>query len=136
MKHVDRRTAFIGLAMVSTAISAGQVVAQNSGSPQGEDIAPGVRSVRYAKSETMIPNYKTISMRDIIYQPGSITSSSAMENDMVCHILEGELTVDTGHGNQLYKKGELWGCAKGMPEESKNNGTTVAIMRVIDLLPA
>ena len=134
MKHIDRRTALLGLAVASAAVPAGHAAAQGS-APQGEEVGPGVRSVRYPKSETMIPGYKTISMRDIIYQPGSSTSSSSMENDMVCHILEGELTVDTGHGNHVYKKGELWGCAKGMPEHSRNHGTTVAIMRVIDLLP-
>jgi quercetin dioxygenase-like cupin family protein len=74
-------------------------------------------------------------MRDVIYQPGASTSSSTMPNDMVCHVLEGELTVDTGYGNHLYKKGDVWSCAKGMPEHSKNNGSTVAIMRIIDLLP-
>ncbi|HEX2555115.1 MAG TPA: hypothetical protein VHL98_15560 [Microvirga sp.] len=136
MEHVDRRTALIGLAVTATAVPIGQAVAQSSGAPRGDEIAPGVRSVRYPKTETMIPNYKTISMRDLIYQPGTGTSSSAMENDMVCHVLEGELTVDTGHGSHLYKKGDLWGCAKGMPEHSKNNGSAVAIMRVIDLLPS
>jgi quercetin dioxygenase-like cupin family protein len=83
----------------------------------------------------MIPNYKTVSMRDNIYQPGASTSGSSMDNDMVCHMLEGELTVDTGSGDNLYKKGDVWSCAKGMPERSKNTGSTVAIMRVIDLLP-
>jgi hypothetical protein len=34
------------------------------------------------------------------------------------------------------KKGDVWSCAKGMPENGKNIGNTVAIMRVIDLLPA
>jgi hypothetical protein len=33
------------------------------------------------------------------------------------------------------KKGDVWSCAKGMPENGKNTGNTVAIMRVIDLLP-
>jgi hypothetical protein len=32
-------------------------------------------------------------------------------------------------------KGDVWSCAKGMPERSTNTGSTVAIMRVIDLLP-
>ena len=89
----------------------------------------------HTKRETMIPNYKTVSMRDNIYQPGASTSGSSMPNDMVCHMLEGELIVDTGSGDNLYKKGDVWSCAKGMPERSKNNGSTVAIMRIIDLLP-
>ena len=90
----------------------------------------------YTKRETMIPNYKTVAMRDHIYQPGASTSGGSMPNDMVCHMLEGELTVDTGAGDNLYKKGDVWSCAKGLPERSKNTGSTVAIMRIIDLLPA
>jgi hypothetical protein len=89
----------------------------------------------HTKRETMIPNYKTVSMWDNIYRPGASTSGSSMDNDMVCHMLEGELTVNTGSGDNLYKKGDVWSCAKGMPERSKNTGSTVAIMRVIDLLP-
>ena len=83
----------------------------------------------------MIPNYKTVSMRDHTYQPGASTSS-VMPNDMVCHILEGELTVDTGSGDNVFKKGDVWSCTKSMTERSKNTGSTVSIMRVIDLLPA
>ena len=84
----------------------------------------------------MIKGYKTVSMRDTIYQPGVTTSGNTMPNDMVCHMLEGELTVNTGAGDNLYKKGDVWSCATGLPEHSKNTGSTVAIMRIIDLLPA
>jgi uncharacterized cupin superfamily protein len=84
----------------------------------------------------MIEPYKTISMRDTIYQPGTTTTNASMPNDMVCHMLEGELNVNFGPGKDFaFKKGDVWSCSKGMPENSKNNGSTVAIMRVIDLLP-
>jgi hypothetical protein len=33
------------------------------------------------------------------------------------------------------KNGDVWSCRKGMPEANVNNGSTVAIMRVIDLIP-
>src|SRR3989442_81389 len=60
----------------------------------------------------------------------------AMANDMVCHCLEGELQVTQGPGKQfLAKTGDVWSCIKGMPEANVNNGTTIAIMRVIDLIP-
>ena len=32
------------------------------------------------------------------------------------------------------KKGDVWTCAKGTPENARNTGTTVAIMRVTDLM--
>jgi quercetin dioxygenase-like cupin family protein len=139
MDDLDRRTALtVGLgAAVSGLLLPGSASAQtgSSGSAEGREIAPGVRRIDYGKRETMIPNYKTVSMRDNVYQPGSSTSGSSMANDMVCHMLEGELTVDTGSGDNLYKKGDVWSCAKGMPERSRNTGSAVAIMRVIDLLP-
>jgi quercetin dioxygenase-like cupin family protein len=136
MEHLNRRHALLGLAAASTLVPARRAATQSSGSPEGREIAPGVRRVDYTKRETMIPNYKAISLRDNIYQPGAGTSGPSMSNDMVCHMLEGELTVNTGSGDTVYKKGDVWSCAKGMPEYSKNTGTTVAIMRVIDLLPA
>jgi hypothetical protein len=39
-------------------------------------------------------------------------------------------------GENLYRKGDVWSCAKGLPEKSRITGTTVATMRIIDLLPA
>jgi hypothetical protein len=41
----------------------------------------------------MIPGFKTVSMRDIIMQPGSNTMGPPMPNPMVCHILEGEMRL-------------------------------------------
>ena len=83
----------------------------------------------------MVPAYKTVSMRDIIYQPGAKTASPTMANDMVCHCLDCELRIDHGEGRRLVaRKGDVWTCAMGMPEAAANNGGTVAIVRVIDLL--
>jgi quercetin dioxygenase-like cupin family protein len=135
MESLNRRQTLLNIAVASVALSFSTAAAQTSGSTESREVAPGVRRVEYSKRETMIPNYKIVSMRDNIYQPGASTSGSSMDNDMVCHMLEGELTVDTGSGDNVYKKGDVWSCAKGMPERSKNTGTTVAIMRVIDLLP-
>ncbi|WP_457094469.1 cupin domain-containing protein [Microvirga sp. P5_D2] len=136
MEHLNRRHALLSLVVASTFVPAGRAAAQSSGpATEGKEIGPGVRRIDHTKRETMIPNYKTVSMRDHSYQPGA-TTSSTMPNDMVCHMLEGELTVDTGSGDNVYKKGDVWSCAKGMPERSKNTGSAVAIMRIIDLLPA
>jgi quercetin dioxygenase-like cupin family protein len=135
MENLNRRQTLLNIAVASVIVPIQSAAAQTSGSTEGREIAPGARRVEYSKRETMIPNYKMVSMRDTIYQPGASTSGSSMANDMVCHMLEGELTVDTGSGDTLYKKGDVWSCAKGMPERSRNTGSTVAIMRVIDLLP-
>ena len=33
------------------------------------------------------------------------------------------------------KKGDVWTCKKGIGEDLENVGSTVAIMRTVDLLP-
>jgi hypothetical protein len=106
-----------------------------AGSTEGREIAPGVRRIDYGKRDSQIQSYKTVALRDVVYQPGASSSNASMANDMVCHMLEGELTVNQGAGMEFVaKKGDVWSCIKGMPENGKNNGSTVAIMRVTDLI--
>jgi hypothetical protein len=105
MKHLNRRHALLSIAVASTSFQRGEPPLKAQARQQrGREIAPGVRRVDHTKRETMIPNYKTVSMRDNIYQPGASTSGSSMDNDMVCHMLEGELTVDTGSGTTSTKR--------------------------------
>jgi quercetin dioxygenase-like cupin family protein len=60
-----------------------------------------------------------------------------MPNDMVCQCIEGEMRLDHGHGHAFpAKKGDVWSCVKGQPENVENTGSTVAIMRVINLISA
>jgi quercetin dioxygenase-like cupin family protein len=75
-------------------------------------------------------------MRDVVYQPGAKTSNASMPNDMVCHVPEGELRVKQSDGMEfIAKKGDVWTRKKGIGEDLENVGSTVAIMRIIDLLP-
>ena len=135
---MDRRTTLaLGLAAVPVLASAGHAMAATYGPDEGTETAPGVRRVDLGKREAMIPGYETVSMRDIVYQPGASTQNPAMKNDMVCHCLEGEFAIDEGEGMQFdVKKGDVWSCREGRAENIKNTGNTVAIMRVIDLLRA
>jgi quercetin dioxygenase-like cupin family protein len=141
MKDFDRRSAIaLGLATATAALAMPRAAAAETYGPSygpndGQQRAPGVRQVDLGKHESMMPAYKTVSMRDIIYQPGAKTQNPGMQNDMVCHCLTGELHLDQGGGKQFVaKQGDVWTCAKGMPENTANNGSTVAIMRVTDLL--
>ena len=138
MVDMDRRsTLAFGPVTASLLALPGSAAAETYGPDEGKELAPGVRQVDLGKRETMIPTYKTVSMRDFVYQPGASTTNPAMGNDMVCHCLEGEFMITQGEGMEFKaKKGDVWSCAKGMPENGKNTGNTVAIMRVIDLLPA
>jgi len=135
MNDINRRTA---LAIGSVAAAVPALIWSASGSaqtPAGREIAPGVRRVDYGKREAMFGGYKTVALRDNIYQPGAESKNPSMANDMVCHCLEGELQIDQGPGMSfVVKKGDVWTCSKGMQEDTKNAGTTVGIMRVTDLL--
>jgi len=142
MEDIDRRSALaLGLATaaaVPALITPTPAFAQRYRADEGKEVAPGVRRVDLTKRGSQIPAYATVSMRDIVYQPGAKSDNPAMPNDMVCHCLEGELQVSQGPGKTFVAKaGDVWSCMKGMPEAGVNNGSTaVAIMRVIDLIPA
>ena len=140
MEDIDRRAAlafgFATAAALSALLTPTPASAQRYRPDEGREIAPGVRRIDLTKRASEIPAYATVSMRDVVYQPGSKSENPAMANDMVCHCLEGELHVSQGPGHQFVAKtGDVWSCMKGMPETNVNNGSTVAIMRVIDLIP-
>jgi hypothetical protein len=140
MEDIDRRSALaLGFATAATwpaLLTSTPAFAQRYRPDEGREIAPGVRRVELTKRASEIPAYATVSMRDTVYQPGAKSENPAMPNDMVCHCLEGELQVSQGSDKQFVAKtGDVWSCMKGMPEADANNGSTIAIMRVIDLIP-
>ena len=134
MNDMDRRSALaLGLAAVAFATpEAAEAQARN----EGREVGPGVRQVDLGERESVIPAYKRLRMRDIVLQPGAATPDNLMMNDMLCHITEGELAVRQNDNRFTVRKGDVWACAKGNTTEgTKNNGSTVAVMRIIDLLP-
>ena len=82
----------------------------------------------------MVPGFKTVRLRDISVQPGSAYPATAMKNPMVCHITEGELQVTQDGKTFAAKKNFVWTCNTGTMEGGENKGSTVAVMRVTDLL--
>jgi hypothetical protein len=135
MGRVNRRSALaLGLAATSAAFVSEDALAQPYAATEGKEIAPGVRQVDLGKRASMIPAYKTISMRDIVYQPKAKSGGSPMANDMVCHCAEGELRIKQGANPEFVaKKGDVWSCNKGLPfENTENIGSGVSIMRIID----
>jgi hypothetical protein len=145
MGEIDRRSALvIGLATAGTAlIPAGGVVAQPYRPDEGREIAPGVRVVDVSEREMMhgrdavLPGYKRIKVVDVVFQPGATEKSDAMENDMVCQCIEGAMRLDHRDGHAFtVKKNDVWTCVKGEPEDTENISTGVAIMRVVNLIPA
>ena len=137
MTDINRRSTIVlgaATAAASALISPIPATAQTHGPNEGKEVAPGVRQVDLGKREAMIAGYKTVSMRDIVVQPGKSVPERPMENDMVCHITEGELRIKQGSMEFTAKKNDVYSCSKGKPEQATNTGSTVAVMRVIDLL--
>src|ERR1700756_4607864 len=96
MRRIDRRSALkIGLAAASGAVIR-PAAAKTTGGLGGKDTSPwpGVVVRPYGESPSLIPGFKTVSMRDIIMQPGSKTAGPPMMNAMICHIPEGELRIE------------------------------------------
>jgi hypothetical protein len=135
MNKVDRRSALaIGLAAASAAVvkpAASQAVDPLAG--KDTTPYPGVVVRAYGESPSIIPGFKTVSMRDVIMQPGSKTAGPPMMNAMVCHITEGELRIDQEGKIFTAKKNFAWTCNKDTKEQAYNDGNVVATMRITDL---
>jgi hypothetical protein len=97
MEHIDRRAAlafgFATAATLPAVLTPTPASAQRYRPDEGREIAPGVRRVELTKRASEIPGYATVSMRDMVYQPGAKSENPAMANDMVCHCLEGEVQL-------------------------------------------
>jgi len=95
---------------------------------------PGVVVRSYdGETPSLIPGFKTVSMRDVIMQPGAKTMGPPMMNAMVCHITEGELQIEQEGKTFTAKKNYVWTCNKDTKEQASNSGSVVAIMRITDL---
>jgi hypothetical protein len=134
MEKVDRRSAVaLGLAAVSAAMVK-PAAAQGTGykdTPQD----PGVVVRAYdGETPSLIPGFKTVSIRDVIVQPGAKTKeNNVMMNAMICHIPEGELHVVQDGKTFAAKTNYVWTCNKGTKEHVINEGKVAAIMRITDL---
>lgn len=133
MTNVDRRSALaIGLAAASTAVV--KAAAAQTTDYKDMTVAPGVVNRVYGETPSIIPGFKTVSLREIIVQPGSKTpENQVMMDAMVCHITEGELKLVQDGRPFTAKKNFVWTCNKGTIEHAANEGSVVAIMRITDL---
>src|SRR6266571_1152159 len=134
MTKVDRRSALaIGLAAASAAAVVKPAAAQTT-DYKDTTVAPGVVNRVYGEGPSIIPGFKTVSLREIIVQPGSKTpENQVMMDAMVCHITEGELQLVQDGKTFTAKKDFVWTCNKDTKEHSANDGRVVAIMRITDL---
>ena len=134
MKKVNRRSALtIGLAVASAAVV--KPAASQTTDFTETTVAPGVVVRSYSgETPSLLPGFKTVSMRDVIFQPKSKSpENQEMMNAMICHITEGELRVVQDGKTFTAKKNFVWTCNKSTIEHAANDGSVVAIMRITDL---
>ena len=137
MRKINRRSALaLGLAAASAAMVK-PAAAQTAAGIGGKDATPYpgvvVRTYGDMATPSLIPGFKTVSMRDVIMQPGSKTAGPPMMNPMVCHILEGEMRIEQDGKSWTAKKNYVWTCNKDTKEQAFNDSNAVAIMRITDL---
>jgi hypothetical protein len=136
MSKLDRRSALALFGLLAASAAGVKSAASQSMGTAGKDttLAPGVVQRVYGEGPAILPGIKTVSMRDIIIQPGSKTADNQMQNAMVCHITEGELRLVQDGKTFTAKKNHVWTCDTGTKEQAFNDGNVVAIMRITDLM--
>lgn len=140
MDDVNRRSAMtLGLTMAAAAplvALATPATAEMYGPDAGKEIMPGIRQVELGEWPVNFGGYTKAVVNDYIIAPGVGFPEEAMKNDMICQMMEGEVWVKQGGNEFTAKAGHVYSCATGTTEEDKNEGETVAIMRIIDLFAA
>jgi len=136
MDNLNRRSALVVLGCIAATVAGVRPAAADTMTKSNDTtLAPGVVQRVYGGNPSIIPAYKSVSMRDFIVQPGSKSGPNAsMKNDMVCHITQGELRVTQDGKTFAATANSVWTCAKGTIEQVFNDGTVVAIMRITDLM--
>jgi len=84
---------------------------------------------------SVIPGLPKVRLRQATFQPGGWRKATMM-NSMICEITQGSLDSKADGEPVVRKTGDIYTCKAGQVIESVNNGKTVAIMRIFDLLPA
>jgi len=134
MDFIDRRsTLLLGAAAVGIVALPKRAAAAMYGGDAGSEIMPGIRLVELGKRDSMISAYKEIAMLDLIFAPGAVYPEEAMQHDMVCQCVEGELQIKQGTMEFSVKPGDVYSCGKGTTEQATNAGSGPAVMRVVEM---
>jgi quercetin dioxygenase-like cupin family protein len=133
MTSMDRRsTLALGLGAASLLVL--RIPRAEAAVGDEKELAKGVKQRSLGEGPALLPGYSKVSMRDIAFEPGGTVPARPMMNAMVCHITQGELKIVQNDQEFVARKDHVWTCDKGTTEGATNAGSTVAIMRVTDLL--
>lgn len=128
-EKLDRRTVLLGLAGASALVTS-----RASSSRAQERKGVEVKVIRSGPS--MIPGFAKVQLREAVFEPGASASPIAMKNAMICECSMGSLEVTQDGKTFTADTGHLWTCNVGTLEGAANKGSSRAVMRIIDLLPA
>jgi hypothetical protein len=141
MTKLNRRNLLaFGVAGAPAFLLARSAAAAERYSPdEGIELLPGVRQVDLSERPANIPGYVRVAMRDIIMQPGAEIPVHPMENDMVCHMLVGEVEVSLDGEEFTVPENGVYTCAVGTregavtpPEASRSCGSQTFILDLAD----
>ena len=140
MKDMNRRSALM-LGVSAAAATplftlASPAMAQTYGPNDGKELYPGVRIVELGTFNSDIPAYKSISMVDIVFQPGAVAPEEVMKNDMLCYIAAGEFKIKKVDKEFTIKQGQMYTCSKGKTDMATNTSNVVGIHRIGIFMPA
>ena len=140
MDDVNRRSAMtfgltVAVAAPLVALST-PAAAEMYGPDAGKEIMPGIRQIELGEWPVNFGGYTRAVMNDFVMGPGTAFPEEVMKNDMLCHVIEGEIQINQDGNMIAAKTGHVYSCMIGTVETDKNEGDTSAIMRVIDLFPA
>ncbi|WP_192359039.1 hypothetical protein [Mesorhizobium mediterraneum] len=138
METMNRRSAIaLGVTAAAAtplfALATPARAAKQYGPTEGKEIAPGVRLVEVGTGNSDI---KSISIVDIVSQPGAVFPETVMDNDMVCTIAAGEFTIKKADKEFKLKEGDMYTCAKGKTDGATNTSAVVGVHRIAILIPA
>ena len=140
MKTINRRSAIaLGVTAATVAplfATATFAKTKKYGANEGKEIAPGVRVVEVGTGNSDIPAYKSISIVDVVFQPGAHVPATMMDNDMVCTITAGTFTIKKADKEFKLKVGDMYTCSKGKTDEATNTSKEVGVHRIAVLVPA
>ncbi|TIV29690.1 MAG: hypothetical protein E5V90_11375 [Mesorhizobium sp.] len=137
MKTMNRRSAIaLGVTAATVAplfATATFAKTKKYGANEGKE---GVRVVEVGTGNSDIPAYKSISIVDVVFQPGAHAPQSVMDNDMVCTITSGAFTIKKADKEFKLKVGDMYTCSKGKTDEATNTSKEVGVHRIAVLVPA